>query len=87
MKKYRPTEDALFKPLGDGAKVLNLATGEYYSMNEAAARMWSLLADSRFEKEIVDDIVARYSTSVEEVKRDLARLIRELVEKGLLVED
>jgi hypothetical protein len=40
-----------------------------------------------FEKEIVDDIVARYSTSVEEVKRDLARLIRELVEKGLLVED
>jgi len=66
---------------------LNLATGEYYSMNEPAARMWSLLADGYSEKEIVDDIISRYTTSVEETKRDLARLIRELVEKGLLIED
>ena len=86
MNKYQPTDTALVKPQTEGAIALNLATGEYYSMNEASARMWSLLADGCSEKEIVDDIVSRYSASPEEVKRDLARLIRDLLEKGLLVE-
>ncbi|UCG24061.1 MAG: PqqD family protein [Chloroflexota bacterium] len=87
MKKYKPTEDALVKPLGEGATALNLATGEYYSMSETAARMWSLLVEGRSENEIVDDITSSYATSSEEAKSDLMRLVRELVERGLLIED
>ena len=86
MKKYRPTETALLKPLGEGATALNLATGEYYTMNETAARMWTLLVDGCSEKEIVNDIMSRYSSSEEDTRSDLAQLIRDLVEKGLLVE-
>ena len=87
MTKYRAAETALVKPLDEGSVALNLATGEYYPMNETAARMWSMLADGRTETEIVDDIKSRYPSSVEKVKGDLARLIRDLIEKGLLVED
>lgn len=86
MKKYRPAETVLLKPLGEGATVLNLATGEYYPMNETAARMWALLLEGCSENEIVDDIMSRRSSSEEEIRSDLAQLIRELVQKGLLVE-
>ena len=36
--RYKPTRNALVKPLDDGAMALNIASGDYYSLNETAAR-------------------------------------------------
>ena len=82
--RYRPTRHALVKPLDDGAMALNVATGEYYSLNETAARMWLLLEEGCSANEIVATIVSEYAAATEQVERDLTQLICELKRINLI---
>lgn len=82
--KYRITADALVKPLDDGAMALNTATGEYYSLNATAAFAWGLLEKGFTQTEMVDAIVAQYQVSPEMATGDLAHLLSDLQDHGLI---
>jgi hypothetical protein len=84
--RFRPTDQALVKPLDEGAIALNLQTGEYYTLNEVAARMWALLVEGNSQDEVIQAIVAEYDVSAAEVSGDLAQLIHELKEQNLVAE-
>jgi hypothetical protein len=84
--RFRPTEQALVKPLDEGAIALNLQTGEYYTLNEVAARMWALLVEGHDQGEVVQAIVAEYDVSAEEVASDLEQLLHQLKEQKLVTE-
>ena len=83
---YRPTKQALVKPLDDGAMALNVHSGDYYSLNETAARMWALLAQGCAQAEIVATIAAEYAVSAQEAEQDLERLIGDLLELALITD-
>ena len=85
--KYRATEHALVKPLDEGAMALNLESGDYYSLNETAARMWALMERGCSQAEIVAIVAADYQVSTEQVESDLAGLLRELLDRKLIVEE
>ena len=76
--------DVVSTVLDDGAVLLNLATGQYYSLDVVGARMWTLLTEHGQVELAVQTMVAEYEVGEDEVRRDMLRLIEELAEQGLL---
>jgi PqqD family protein of HPr-rel-A system len=82
--KYEISEDALVKSLDDGAVALNTATGSYFSLNETAALTCAMIENGSTEEEIVAALVDRYEVSREMAQSDLARLLLDLLEHGII---
>jgi hypothetical protein len=76
--------DVILQELGDEVVVANLDTGVYFSMNEVAARIWSLLLESSSIGEVVAKMLDEYDVDEAAVRADVNRLIDELLEHGLI---
>ena len=74
----------VFREIDGKAIALNLDTGEYYSMNEMATRMWMLLEMETPPKAIVAVIEAEYDVDIEQVERDLKAFVEDLLANGLV---
>jgi len=69
------------------AVLLNLENGQYHTLNEVGARMWALLAEHGQVEAVVQAMVNEYEVGVDEVRRDLMDLVKELAAQGLLKVD
>lgn len=70
--------------IGEEVVVMNLATGDFFSLTGTAAAVWELL-DGRPEHEsTVAELADRFSASPDEVRADLDTFIAELAQAGLL---
>jgi hypothetical protein len=70
----------------DGETVLlHLDSGTYFGLNRTGTRFWQLLLESGHAARISSVISAEFGVEEETVKRDLADLLRQLTERGLLV--
>lgn len=84
MTRYRITNDALSASLSDGAVLLNLYTKRYFSLNDTASRIWTLLERHASEDEIVDTLVGEYEVELPEVKQAVRRLLDDLLAERLI---
>ncbi|NCF68084.1 MAG: PqqD family peptide modification chaperone [Chloroflexi bacterium] len=82
--RYESAPDTLFRELRSGAVALNLKTGQYYSLNEVGTRMWVLLQQEDALDAVVETIVAEYEVEAEVAAQDVARLLEELLDSGLI---
>jgi hypothetical protein len=64
--------------------LLNLETERYYSLDDVATRMWQLLAEHGDVGTVVEQLLAEYDADKATLHRDLANLIAELAEEGLI---
>ena len=64
--------------LGDGLALLNLATNEYFSLNEVGAFVWSVLQTPRPRREIVRAVTEKYEVAPEVCAPDVDLLLEEL---------
>jgi hypothetical protein len=67
------------------AVILNLDTGSYYSVNNAAAVIWNLLDSGMTIKRIIETISARFTGSPKEIEAGVQALIEKLAEEGLII--
>jgi hypothetical protein len=65
---------------------INLETGAYFALDGVAADTWTLAASGSSTDEIVAALDARYETSAETLRTDVAAFVAELVEQGLATE-
>lgn len=84
---FQVPKSIVFKEIDEDSIVLNLDTGEYYTMNEMATQMWKLLQEFDSLNEIVNFLVTEYQVSYEEVHQDLLALVMEWKSKGLIEEN
>lgn len=69
----------------DGALVmLNIETGHYYSLNEAANFIWNLLAKPASLAEVRDAMMAEFDVSRSTCEADLMRFVEGMLKDGLL---
>ncbi len=61
--RYRPTSDALFATLSDGAVVLDIQTKKYFSLNDTGARIWALIREGLNTNDIVSVLLGEYDVS------------------------
>ena len=66
--------------------LLDIESGEYYSLNEVGDRMWELCDGSRSIREVIAAIGREYDASEDIIETDVTELLEELVGANLLVE-
>ena len=76
-----------WKKLAEGAIVLDLEKGEYFTLNNTAALIWEELAAGKDRESIVRSIVDAYEVSEECAAQDTDEVFGQLVREGVLVTD
>jgi hypothetical protein len=66
------------------AVVLALRQGVYYGLNAVGARVWSLIQEPRTLTDVCDAIERAFDVDRRTCERDVARLVEELAERGLV---
>ena len=80
--------DAVHARLFDDELImLDLARGEYFSLDHIGAHLWAGLEAGRTFEEIAGEIAAQYDVTPERALADLFALGEELIAKGLIVRD
>ena len=78
-----PTQ-VMARTVGDETVILDLASGTYYGLDPVGARIWQLFVDGQTLAQVRDTMLAEYDVSVDDLERDLNRLLSELSDKNLI---
>ena len=66
------------------AVIINLETGNYYSLRGAGADIWDLIGAGAMTTQIIKGIDFRYQGDPKEIKKGVEQLIDQLLEQGLI---
>jgi hypothetical protein len=81
------SNDQLSTTLSGEVVILGLRDALYYGLDDVGARIWDLVQTPRSLDQIVDHIVAAYDVGREAALPDVARLLIELRDRGLVTID
>ncbi|HUQ14232.1 MAG TPA: PqqD family protein [Novosphingobium sp.] len=73
--------------IDDEAVVMNLDSGDFFSLQGTARAVWELLDGTRDRDGVVADLAERYGAPREAIAADVDAFLAELGESGLLVSD
>jgi Coenzyme PQQ synthesis protein D (PqqD) len=76
--------DVLVSQLEGESVILNLKTESYFGLDDVGARMWTVVTASRSIQAGYVRLTEEYSVDPERLREDLATLLEQLVEQGLL---
>lgn len=76
--------EVLFRELDGEAVMLDLETERYYGLDEVGTRIWELFAEHGETEVVIAQMLAEYEVEEEQLRRDLAQLLSELAEAGLV---
>lgn len=82
--RYRPTPDALFATLSDGAVVLDIQTKKYFSLNETGARIWALLREGLDCDAIISTLLGEYDVTRAAAEEAVTSLVESLAAEKLI---
>lgn len=68
----------------DGAVLLDLKLGKYYSLNKVATRIWSKVEEGKSLQEILTHLQDHYGLPREKLETDLQALVTGLEQKELV---
>jgi DNA-binding CsgD family transcriptional regulator len=77
--------EVMARQVGDETVLLDLASGNYFGLDEVGARIWQLLVDGKAPAEICEILLVEYDTSREMLENDVGRLLKELAAHGLVI--
>ncbi len=78
------TRDQVSCVLGNGAAILHLANGTYYSLNEVGGSVWNHLQNPRTIEQIRDLLIDEYDVNPNQCERDLIALLQSMNSAGLI---
>jgi hypothetical protein len=84
---FRVARDVHSRKFGAELVLLDLARGEYFSLDELGARIWDELAAGHCLADVLQRLVGEYEIEHDRLEADLRALANELVKRGLLVSD
>lgn len=67
--------------------MVNLDSGNYYSLDNIGAEIWGLIENKIGVNGIIEDIACRYTGKREEIERAVSDLVNELLQEALIVEN
>jgi len=77
-------EGVVARRIGDETVVVNMETSRMYTLNATASRTWELLREGLGESEVLDQLEAEFDVPREQLRRDVADLVADLMREGLL---
>ena len=83
--KVRPATEVLVSRLGEEIVMLDLTSERYFGLDAVGTAFWEVLATAPSAAAAVDTLSERYDVDRETLTRDVANMIAQLKEKGLVV--
>ena len=77
--------DVVFRELAGESVLLRLDTGIYFGLNAVGTRIWQLLVERGDKEKVIQEMLAEFEVSEQDLRRDVEKLVQELCEKGLLI--
>ena len=78
------TKDVLVQEMSGELVLLNLATEEYFGLDDVGNAMWTCLKESGSLQVAYDRLLEMYEVEPEQLKQDLLKLVEQFVEHGLV---
>jgi hypothetical protein len=79
-----PAADTVFREMNGEAVLVNLGTNRIYSLNATGARFWSLLVEGATQEAAEEELLQEFDVSPEELRVEMADLLRALRTEGLV---
>jgi hypothetical protein len=87
-RRLSANRDALSTKGPTGAMaILDPGSGQFYSLNEVAGRVWELLADGTTFRAIMDQLESEYDVAADILALDVERLLTQFARAGLIAID
>jgi len=83
-QKYTVSDDVLFQEVSGETVLLDLDSESYFGLDEIGTRIWKLLNDETSAGEMVDALLEEYEVERETLEVDVAELLENLLEAGLI---
>ncbi len=77
-------EAVIFQSLKDEVVVLNMATQQYFGLDDVGAKMWHLLIEHKNVDAVVAQLQQVYDVDEQRLSADVHALIRDLIAADLL---
>ena len=82
---YQTNHSHVINEIIDGeAIIINLASGNYYSLDSVGSQIWALLEQPRTADEVAAILVGRYDASEEVIRRAVENLLERLAVEELV---
>lgn len=78
------SEDVVARVVGEETMLLDLASGTYFGLNPVGGRFWQLLEDGLSAPDARDALLEAFDVEVAQLDADLADLLGQFAEKGLI---
>ena len=79
--------DVLFSEVDDEVVLLHMQDGLYFALDDIGTRIWNLLSECEDVAQTVERMLSEYDVDQETLKQDMANLIADLADVGLLTID
>jgi len=74
----------VFRPMDDGAVLLDLESGVYFGLDEVGTRVWTLLVDRGTPAAVCSAMLLEFDVDPDVLTGDVLRLVGELQQNGLV---
>ena len=83
--RYSIPEGILYQELPGEAVVLNIATAEYFHLNDVGQTAWALIRSGTDRESIAAKLNDEYEASADQIRTDLDTFLNRMVELKLLL--
>jgi len=87
MTSYTITEHALLQDVGDETVILNLDSGEYFTLDAIGTQMVKLFKEDPDPAAVATKITKKYDVDFDQAQSDLIKLLEEMMAHGLVAKD
>jgi hypothetical protein len=82
--KVRVSDDVIARDIGGELVLMDVASGNYFSLEGAGPAMWRELADHGSIDRAVERLGREFEADAGQIRRDLEHLVEQLRAKGLV---
>jgi hypothetical protein len=83
-QKVSISPEVLFQEVSGEMVLLDLASENYFGLDEIGARVWGLLESGSSVGEVMDALMEEYEVARETLENDVGELLEKLVGAGLI---
>ena len=83
-QRFAVSPDVLFQEVSGETVLLDLASEQYFGLDEVGTRIWALLNEGSDLGGIIERLLEEYAVGREELERDVRALLGQLLEAGLI---
>lgn len=84
---FKSSQSVAWRDVNNEIVILNLKSGEYYTLNEVGQLIWKSAMEGKSIREIKHAILNAFEVTVEQAKNDLHGFLAGMINEGILNEE